>query len=171
MRDKERRRQVSIWHDEGWMQKSLLKDTLQKQLLNVNTHTSIMQSIPAGTEIHEQQNTNYKSGISFKMKRWKGKEHVFRAHRRLNDILYSLVQWNWFSDVTECMKLRGIQWHKKPISLHQAVRMCKTMYWGSSFFSNSSSAADSRSCCRCWERFLTNTPLCLTDEEHACQGA
>ena len=28
-------------------------------------------------------------------------------------VLYSLVQWNWFSDVTGCMKLRCIHWRQR----------------------------------------------------------
>ena len=39
--------------------------------------------------------------------------------------VYSLVQWNWFSGVTGCMKFRCIQWRqaRETISLQQAVQV------------------------------------------------
>ena len=41
-------------------------------------------------------------------------------------LMYSLVQWNWFSDVTDACNSGASGDHREPISLHQAVLLMHT---------------------------------------------
>ena len=50
-----------------------------------------------------------------------GFESIDRADGLPLCVMYSLVQWNWFSDVTDACNSGASSDHRGPISLHQAV--------------------------------------------------
>ena len=68
----------------------------------------------------------------------KDKKRLYSLQERVWLLVYSLVQWNCFSDVTGCIKFRCIQWHQRTnFTAPGCTRMVAVKLWAGRFFGTS----------------------------------